>query len=667
MTIFFWLCLNGLILASDWPIYKGNIYYTGNNDEITVKNNNLKWLYQADEAVFNPICSDGKVYFTDLKKNVYCLDEETGKALWKLNLQDYSSQFSANSRVMGKVKYPLIKGSNLFLTDSIALYCLDKNTGKVLWARTGFREERQLERMQSWDTSKSSKWQPGKNENWDPSMSSRGTVDYIYSNPVIQENYIYYGTRNLFLSREIRNGHLQWNNEQVKSYSGFPSFYEDNIFTQSMDYANNRFLLHCLDANSGKVKWERSLGMPHKIFSPVVYKRRVYMASNSSILCLDLGSGNVLWQKDYGDLISSNPSFTERSILFTAGNRSVLMIDPDTGKAQKKIDSGTQSSPYFVTVRDQVYVASTYEKKVGKRNVPFTQLQGLAMNDGKVSWSFESPFPGGAHQPVASQGIMYLPAGNYMYAVGTDYYPRVIKGGSAVYDPYMRYEEAPDMPPAEVKQDVPQQAEPKKDKPEKIPMRDMKIAVTGPGGKNVPAEIEIKKWDRGKLVYSEKRQISAPKTISVPDLDDVEITASSGGYVPKKVIVSRKDKERIIELDEIKPGDSIIVDNVYFEINQAHLRKESLNILDRMIENLKASPSIKLEVRGHTDSTGTGEYNQKLSERRADAVVEYMIKNGISPERLSAVGLGKDKPIADNSTAEGRRKNRRTEFYILDN
>jgi outer membrane protein OmpA-like peptidoglycan-associated protein len=56
----------------------------------------------------------------------------------------------------------------------------------------------------------------------------------------------------------------------------------------------------------------------------------------------------------------------------------------------------------------------------------------------------------------------------------------------------------------------------------------------------------------------------------------------------------------------------------------------------------------------------------KLSERRADAVREYMIKNGISPERLAAMGFGPDKPIGDNKTVEGRRKNRRTEFFILD-
>ena len=85
--IFFLTMVSISCLASDWPVYKGNLYFTGNNDEIIVKNNNLKWLFQAGNYVYNPVVSDGKVYFTDLDKIVYCLDEELGQLLWKLDLK----------------------------------------------------------------------------------------------------------------------------------------------------------------------------------------------------------------------------------------------------------------------------------------------------------------------------------------------------------------------------------------------------------------------------------------------------------------------------------------------------------------------------------------------------------------------------------------------------
>ena len=108
MRYFFYVMFLSLIssnlFSNDWPIYKGNIYFTGNNDEITVKNNNLKWLYQAEDIVFNPIVSDGRIYFTDLKKNVYCLAEETGKLVWKFNLRKVSEQFQAYSKAIKGLK-----------------------------------------------------------------------------------------------------------------------------------------------------------------------------------------------------------------------------------------------------------------------------------------------------------------------------------------------------------------------------------------------------------------------------------------------------------------------------------------------------------------------------------------------------------------------------------
>jgi outer membrane protein assembly factor BamB len=133
------LIMTNMAAASDWPIYKGNIFFTGNNDEITVKNNNLKWLYQATDMVYNPIISDGMVFFVDIKKNVYCLEEESGKLLWKINLKELSAQFGSDKSA-GKVKYPLVKDQRLILTDNFVIYCLDKRTGKPLWARTGMRD-----------------------------------------------------------------------------------------------------------------------------------------------------------------------------------------------------------------------------------------------------------------------------------------------------------------------------------------------------------------------------------------------------------------------------------------------------------------------------------------------------------------------------------------------
>lgn len=98
---------------------------------------------------------------------------------------------------------------------------------------------------------------------------------------------------------------------------------------------------------------------------------------------------------------------------------------------------------------------------------------------------------------------------------------------------------------------------------------------------------------------------------------------------------------------------------VLFETNSAELRPESSEELDRAAALLRDVPSITGVIEGHTDSNGSAEHNQRLSQRRALAVRDYLIAQGIDGSRLSARGLGESEPVADNSTAEGRAQNRR--------
>jgi len=77
------------------------------------------------------------------------------------------------------------------------------------------------------------------------------------------------------------------------------------------------------------------------------------------------------------------------------------------------------------------------------------------------------------------------------------------------------------------------------------------------------------------------------------------------------------------------------------------------------------TPSLRIEISGHTDNVGSASYNQKLSESRAKAVVDYLLKKGVDASRLEYKGYGFEQPVASNKTEEGRQQNRRTEFKIL--
>jgi outer membrane protein OmpA-like peptidoglycan-associated protein len=103
-------------------------------------------------------------------------------------------------------------------------------------------------------------------------------------------------------------------------------------------------------------------------------------------------------------------------------------------------------------------------------------------------------------------------------------------------------------------------------------------------------------------------------------------------------------------------------DNLTFVTNSDVIKPESFPSLDKVAEFLSKNTNFRLDLVGYTDNVGSDEYNQKLSERRANAVKDYLVKKGISETLLTAVGKGEANPIADNSTAEGKEKNRRVEF-----
>ena len=103
---------------------------------------------------------------------------------------------------------------------------------------------------------------------------------------------------------------------------------------------------------------------------------------------------------------------------------------------------------------------------------------------------------------------------------------------------------------------------------------------------------------------------------------------------------------------------------VEFDFDKATLRPESRQTLDEATEVLRQYPDIRVEVAGHTDSIGSDQYNQGLSERRAKSVFDYLVGNGIDSGRLNSRGYGESAPIADNATREGRQRNRRVELVV---
>jgi len=110
--------------------------------------------------------------------------------------------------------------------------------------------------------------------------------------------------------------------------------------------------------------------------------------------------------------------------------------------------------------------------------------------------------------------------------------------------------------------------------------------------------------------------------------------------------------------------DKNLLTMVHFDFDKQNIKKIYVPLLDQSVAYLKEHSSTPVTVKGHTDYKGSDEYNQKLSERRANAVRDYLIQKGIASSRIQMVGYGEHRPIADNKTAEGRAMNRRSELEV---
>lgn len=167
-----------------------------------------------------------------------------------------------------------------------------------------------------------------------------------------------------------------------------------------------------------------------------------------------------------------------------------------------------------------------------------------------------------------------------------------------------------------------------------------------PAGKDYALNVSKEKY----LFHSENFNLLATSTFEKPFLLDIALQPITGG--DEATGAARK------------PSKPIVLRNVFFETGSAALLPASTTELNRLVALLNEAPDLRIQISGHTDDQGDEASNQILSENRAKAVYDYLAQNGIDAARLRYKGFGENKPIDTNSTAEGRAKNRRTEFVV---
>ncbi len=160
-------------------------------------------------------------------------------------------------------------------------------------------------------------------------------------------------------------------------------------------------------------------------------------------------------------------------------------------------------------------------------------------------------------------------------------------------------------------------------------------------------------------------------TVSLPEPQAYAIEINASGYLYYLDILdytSASGDEKLRQdffLRKVEVGTKVVLDHIYFETGKAILRPESEEALNQVLRFLENNPTMRLEISGHTDNTGSLRINQKLSRDRASSVVNYLVGKGIPQEMLESKGYADTQPVAENNTTEGRTKNRRVEFIVL--
>ncbi len=302
---------------------------------------------------------------------------------------------------------------------------------------------------------------------------------------------------------------------------------------------------------------------------------------------------------------------------------------------------GTDGTPFLAPDGVTLYFSSDGHPTLGNADMFYARR----LDDTWKNWSFPKNM-GKELNTVGWDAYYTIPAqGDFVYFVSSR---KGAIGGTDIF---------------RVK--LPKEAKPK-------PVVTIEGTVKDQNNKPVSADIKYERLSDGKnLGIATSNPKSGYYSIVLPTGEKYGYSISKKGYLFHSGHIDLTDADEFstfrkdITIKPVEVGSQIVLHNIFFDFNSAELQSESIGELRRILRVMKENPEIRVEIAGHTDSVGTKGYNQKLSQARAQSVVDWLVQNGIEKDRLIAKGYGETKPVADNGTEEGRAKNRRVTFTVM--
>jgi len=189
--------------------------------------------------------------------------------------------------------------------------------------------------------------------------------------------------------------------------------------------------------------------------------------------------------------------------------------------------------------------------------------------------------------------------------------------------------------------------------------------------KGLPSSVELTDLATQQTLSSIQTDGSGSYLITLPVGKDYAFNVNRRGYLffSENFSLNEKSPDSTYNIDiplqPIEANATIVLKNIFFDVNQFVIKPESYSELDKIVGLLKENPTLTIQIHGHTDNVGKAADNLKLSNDRADAVVKYLVSKGIVAARLSSKGFGATVPVAANNNEAGKAQNRRTELKVI--
>ena len=356
------------------------------------------------------------------------------------------------------------------------------------------------------------------------------------------------------------------------------------------------------------------------------------------------------------DAWESQPSVTsDGNVLYFVSDRNGGLGGYDIYKTLRKDDgtwsipenlgpkintAGNEKSPFIHTDSQTLYFSSDGHMSLGGYDIYFARL------DSNGTWSDAQNIGYPINSFDDDVGFFVSTDGQYGYFASNKFDG---VGGWDLYS-FNLYEEA---------------------RPEKVLFVKGKVADM-PEKELRDTRIELKNVETKKVTQVPVDTTTGEYVAAVLFRNDYIMTVKKKGYVHESRYISRIDPrytspfELSVSIKPIEVGMSYRLKDIYFDFNSFELPHESKVVIDEFYDFLIENPNLKISIEGHTDNIGNDQDNLLLSEKRAESVYKALVEKGIPESRLNYKGFGESKPVASNNSEEGRQRNRRTEFVIIE-